>query len=86
MEFLELLKQRGWSKLQPVLHHFRTHNGDEVDIVLADRAGRIVGIEVEASASINAGHFKGLKALAQAVGERFVRGIFFYTGSAAIPF
>ena len=39
---LELLKQRGWSKLQSTLHHFRTHNGDEVDLVLEDRAGRIV--------------------------------------------
>jgi predicted AAA+ superfamily ATPase len=29
---MEMLKQRGWSKLQPALHHFRTHNGDEVGL------------------------------------------------------
>ena len=83
---LELIKQRGWSKLQPTLHHFRTHNGDEVDLVLEDRAGRIVGIEVKASASIDAGHFKGLKALAEAAGKRFVRGIVLHSGSTSIPF
>jgi len=83
---LELLKQRGWSKLRPALHHFRTHGGAEVDVVLEDRAGRIVGIEVKASASVDSGHFKGLKALAEAAGERFVRGFVVYCGSAAIPF
>lgn len=83
---MELFKQCGWSKLQPTLHHFRSHNGEEVDVVLEDRAGRIVGIEVKASASINAGHFKGLKALAEAAGDRFVRGIVLYSGTTAVPF
>jgi predicted AAA+ superfamily ATPase len=83
---MELLKQRGWSKTKPALHHYRTHGGDEVDLVLEDRAGRIVGIEVKASASIDAGHFKGLKALADAAGDRFVRGIVLYSGNAAVPF
>ena len=83
---LELIKQCGWSALRPAVHHFRTHNGDEVDLVLVDRAGRIVGIEIKASATVDAGHFKGLKALAEAAGERFVRGIVVYTGKQTIPF
>jgi predicted AAA+ superfamily ATPase len=83
---MELLKQRGWSKLQPNLFHFRTHNGDEVDLVLEDPSGRIVGIEVKASASVNAGNFKGLKALADATGDRFQRGIVLYAGNSAVPF
>lgn len=83
---LEILKQRGWSKLQPILHHFRAHNGDEVDLVLEDRAGRIVGIEVKASATVDARHFKGLKSLADAAGDQFIRGIVLYTGSGVIPF
>jgi hypothetical protein len=83
---MELLKQCGWSKSQSVLHHYRTHNGDKVDLVLEDRAGRIVGIEVKASASIDAGYFKGLKALADASGGRFVRGIALYSGNTAVPF
>lgn len=83
---LELLKQRGWSTVQPNLFHFRTHNGDEVDLVLEDAAGRIVGIEVKASATVDGSHFKGLKVLAEAAGSRFVRGIMLYTGATAVPF
>jgi uncharacterized protein len=83
---MEILKQRGWSELKPNLFHFRTHNGDEVDLVLEHADGRIVGIEVKSSASINAGHFKGLKVLAAAADKRFVRGIVLYTGSTSVPF
>lgn len=83
---LELLKQRGWSTAAPTLHHFRTHAGQEVDLVLEDRAGRIVGIEVKSSASIDNGHLSGLRALADAAGARFLRGIVLYTGGQALPF
>ncbi|HVS73696.1 MAG TPA: ATP-binding protein [Phycisphaerae bacterium] len=83
---MELFKQSGWSKVQPKLHHFRTHGGEEVDLVLEDREGRIVGIEVKASASVNGGTFRGLQALAQAAGNKFVRGVVLYTGGAAVSF
>jgi predicted AAA+ superfamily ATPase len=83
---LELLKQRRWSKAQPNLFHFRTSNGDEVDLVLEDRAGNIVGVEIKASATIDASHFKGLKVLADATGDRFVRGVILYGGKEAVPF
>ena len=45
-----------------------------------------MGIEVKASSSVNAGHFKGLKLLAEAAGERFVRGIVLYTGMTTVSF
>ena len=48
-----------------------------MDVVLEDRAGDIVGIEVKASATIDASHFKGLKVLADAAGDRFVGGVVF---------
>jgi predicted AAA+ superfamily ATPase len=83
---MELLKQRGWSKSRPSLFHFRTHNGEEVDLVLEDAAGRIAGIEVKASATVTAGDFKGLKLLASAAQDRFVRGIVLYTGATTVPF
>lgn len=83
---LELLKQRGWSKLKPNLFHFRTHSGDEVDLVLERADGKVVGIEVKSTASIDAGHLKGLRVLAAAAKDRFVRGIVLYTGNASVPF
>ncbi|MBI4401527.1 MAG: ATP-binding protein [Nitrospirae bacterium] len=83
---MELRKQITWSQVHPQMFHFRTQTGQEVDLVLEDQAGRIVGIEVKASATVSAQDFKGLRSLAEAVGKRFRRGIVLCTGSEAIPF
>lgn len=83
---MELMKQSTWSRTQPRLFHFRTQTGQEVDIVLEDAAGYVVGIEVKAAATVGARDFKGLRALAEATGGRFRRGIVLYTGRSSIPF
>ncbi len=83
---MELRKQLAWSGTQAHLSHFRTQTGQEVDLVLEEKAGRIVGIEVKASATVSAQDFKGLRTLAEVVGKRFRRGVVLYTGSTAIPF
>jgi hypothetical protein len=57
-----------------------------VDIVLEDRAGRLVGIELKASATLGGSDFRGLQAMAHAVGKRWVRGVVLYTGTEVIPF
>ena len=72
---MELVKQAGWSADPPALYHFRTHEGDEVDLVLERRGGALVGIEVKSTATVTAADFKGLRALAQIAGRRFRRGI-----------
>ena len=81
----ELTKQLGWSKTKPRMHYFRTQTGHEVDVVLEDAQGRCVGIEVKAG-SVGAGDFKGLKALEEALGKRFVRGVILNTGRETVPF
>lgn len=81
----ELAKQSGWSKTRPRMLHFRTQEGREVDFVLEDARGHCVGIEVKAG-GVAAGDFKGLAALADALGKRFVRGIVLYTGNETVPF
>ena len=83
---MELMKQSAWSRTQPRLFHFRTHTGQEVDIILEDAAGRVVGVEVKAAATVRARDFKGLRALAEATGERFRRGVILYTGRDSVPF
>lgn len=83
---MELRKQIAWSQTKPQMFHFRTQTGQEVDLVLEDKAGRIVGIEVKASATVSAQDFKGLRHLSEAVGKRFRRGVVLYAGSTAIPF
>ena len=83
---LELRKQATWSERRVQLFHFRTQTGREVDLILEDAAGRIVGVEVKAAATIRSDDFKGLRALAGELGERFHRGVVLYTGTERIPF
>lgn len=83
---MELRKQLGWSTERVFMFHYRTQAGQETDIVLENADGRIVGIEVKASATVVARDFSGLRALSESVGERFQRGILLYTGRHAIPF
>ncbi len=83
---MELRKQLTWSEIQPQMFHWRTQTGQEVDILLEDARGRIVGIEVKASATVGSQDFKGLKTLAEATGDRFLRGIVLYTGRESIPY
>ena len=84
--FTELLKQTGWSENRPTLHHYRDDRGREVDLVLEDRRGRVVGVEVKSSASVTGGDFKGLRDLAEAAGERFLRGVVLHLGREAVAF
>lgn len=82
----ELRKQAAWNRARPHLYHFRSHAGQEVDIVMEGPGGDIVGIEVKASSTVTWADFKGLKYLQDALGKRFHRGIVLYTGSEAVPF
>jgi uncharacterized protein len=83
---MELRRQSAWSREQPELLHFRSAAGQEVDLVLESRAGRLVGVEVKAAASLGPADFRGLKTLADAAGRDFHRGILLYTGEQVVPF
>jgi uncharacterized protein len=83
---MELVKQSAWSEMKPRIFFWRTASGREVDIVLEDNAGRIVGLEVKAAATLNANDTAGLRALAAEVGKKWIRGIVLYTGLDLIPF
>ncbi len=82
----ELQKQSTWSKLHVQMYHFRTSSGEEVDIVLEDRSGNIVGIEIKNSTTVNPSDFKGLRYLREKAKDNFIKGIVLYTGSQYIPF
>ncbi len=83
---MEITKQTGWSAAAPARYHFRTHEGDEVDLVLERRSGALVGIEVKSATTVTGADFKGLRALAHAAGRRFHRGVVLYTGTEVVPF
>ncbi len=83
---MELRKQCAWSKSRPELYFWRSASGQEVDVVLEDRAGRVVGIEIKSAATLDGRDVRGLEALADVVGKSWVRGIVLYTGATVIPF
>lgn len=83
---VELRKLASWSATQPGIFHFRTQTGQEVDAVLEDAAGRIVGVECKAAATVTTDDFKGLRHLSDITGRHFVRGVVLYTGTRVIPF
>lgn len=83
---VELLKQIGFCSRRLRLHHFRTDRGEEVDFVVEDADGKLVGVEVKASATVSAEHFKGLRTLQQMVGTRLRAGIVLYWGEHLLPF
>lgn len=50
----ELMKLASWSERRVSFSHYRIKDQDEVDVVIEDRRGRIIGIEVTASATVRA--------------------------------
>jgi len=51
---------------------------------MEDAAGHLVGVEVKASATATSGDFKGLRALQEIAGKRFMCGVLLYTGIEAV--
>ncbi|MDE0308724.1 MAG: ATP-binding protein [Acidiferrobacterales bacterium] len=84
--FGELLKNASWSNERYVFSHFRDKERNEVDIVIENRRGRIVGIEVKASATVTKKDFSGLRKLITASGDRFELGLVLYDGEQLVPF
>lgn len=82
----ELIKQASWSRFNLSLHHFRSVSGQEVDFIIERSDGKLVAVEVKATAKINASDFNTIKVFADEIGKKFIRGIVFYTGNETIPF
>jgi uncharacterized protein len=83
---MELARQLTWARQRAELFHYRTKDKVEVDAVLENRQGRVVGIEVKASSTVAAGDFRGLRHLAERIGDDFIAGLVFYTGTQTLPF
>jgi hypothetical protein len=82
----EILKQLSFKPSKTQMFHYRTQTGNEVDILLEDASGNIVGIEVKSSETVTHGDFKGLYHLKESLGSKFVMGLLLYAGSEKIPF
>ncbi|HET8657660.1 MAG TPA: ATP-binding protein [Micromonosporaceae bacterium] len=82
----ELARQITWSQQLVELYHYRDQNKVEVDAVLENRQGKVVGVEVKAASTVRSDDFNALRRLAEKLGDDFVLGAVLYTGSATLPF
>jgi predicted AAA+ superfamily ATPase len=83
---MELLKQVSWSRFNLALYHYRSASGQEVDFIIERSDGKLIAVEVKATAKITATDFTHIKVFADETGKRFLRGIVLYTGKEVIPF
>ena len=84
--FSELRKMASWSDQRYWFSHFRDKDKNEVDIVLENRRGDIVGVEVKSSATASTADFSGMRKLAKACGKKFVQGLVLYDHDQVVPF
>jgi len=82
----ELRKQITWSKVKPELYHFRSTSGQEVDIILQDRSGKLIAIEVKSGETVLPKDFNNLKYLQEKLGKKFIKGFVVYSGRQILPF
>ena len=82
----EILKIASWSNQRCSFSHFRDKDGKEVDIVLENQRGEIVGVEVKSSATVAASDFSGMRRLSEACGKNFIQGLLLYDHDKVVPF
>jgi predicted AAA+ superfamily ATPase len=78
--YSELAKQAGRSTDGISIHHYRDHDGGEIDFILENWNREIVAIEVKAGATVRPEAFAPMRKLASALGDKFVAGIVLYDG------
>ena len=79
----ELLKQASWSDNATAVGHWRTHDGQEVDLVVERDDGVVTGFEVKAGRDVQRKDASGLIALRDSLGGQFNAGVVLTTGDTA---
>lgn len=67
------------------LFYFRTTAGKEVDFVLENETGDIIGMEVKSAKNVVTKDIAGLIELKHIAGEKFKRGFVIYLGNDVVP-
>ena len=81
----ELLKHATSADGDYQLLYYRDHDQFEVDVVVENSGGQLVGVEVKAAASVGISDLRGLKHLASIAGEQFKLGVILYDGTETLP-
>jgi predicted AAA+ superfamily ATPase len=83
--FGELLKHTTTADGDYRLMYYRDADKVEVDIVIENAAGELVGVEVKAAATVKESDLRGLKKLAGLAGSQFNMGVLLYDGTETLP-
>ena len=83
--FAELLKHAQTAEESCQIFHYRDQDKREVDLVVENASGHIVGIEIKATASLKSGDVAGLKHLLEVAPEKFRMGVILYDGNEILP-
>ncbi|MDR1265801.1 MAG: ATP-binding protein [Propionibacteriaceae bacterium] len=83
---MELARQQAVADEPVELFHYRTRDQTEVDLVLAHDQGPVIGLEVKAAETVRADDFRGLRHLANRLGDDFRAGFVLYLGQQSLPF
>ena len=77
-------RYRATADAAPAIYHLRRSDArHEVDIVLEGPAGTVVGIEIKAASTMDAADARHLAWMRDELGERFISGVVFHTGTLA---
>ena len=83
--FGELLKHKTTADGDYQLFHYRDHDQVEVDFIIENAAGHLIGVEVKASATVRKNDLRGLTRLASLAGDAFRLGVVLYDGTETLP-
>ena len=81
----ELLKHVSTGEGDYELFYYRDHDKLEVDFVIENAAGDVIGIEVKSKATVKTDDLRGLRRFSEAVGPGFKKGIVLYDGTETVP-
>ena len=81
----ELLKHITTAQDDYRLLYYRDVDMFEVDVVIENAAGQLIGVEIKAAATVKASDLQGLKKLASVAGDQFKMGVLLYDGTETMP-
>ncbi len=81
---MEIVKQASVHPARPRLLHYRTADGAEVDAVIEVRGGPVCAVEVKAKASLDRRDTRGLRGIAELLGDEFGIGVVLHSGEDAV--
>lgn len=83
--YAELLKHASTAEGDYQLMYYRDADKVEVDVVVENVAGQVVGVEIKSSATVKESDLRGLRKLAGLAGADFKMGVLLYDGDETLP-